>query len=121
MAKKGKTPVHFSSADYYKFTVRAIQLLPVFDRLQIAALGKVSYGSVSRIISEMCNEGYLEVAGTKSSYNISKLKNNADFNGYTFSYSNSNVRSPTQYRKTKLFSKFVSRWSSFLRNEGRKR
>jgi hypothetical protein len=57
------TPVHFSEGDTYRRVVNYLQVHHTFNRIQIAIATGVKFGTVSRILAEMANEGYLEHTG----------------------------------------------------------
>ena len=114
-AKKRKTPLHIHVSSQWRMLVRSLQVLPVFDRIQLGVITGIPFGSVSRIVSELENEGYIEPVlqsgkPVKAVYSDGQLKRNPDLRGKTLNYGKGNERGARQYTKAKSFSEFITRW-----------
>ena len=118
MPKKGHTPLKFSGTNTESPIVRAMQVLHVFDRTQLTTLTLRAYGTVSRLLSELYNEGYLEEVHdtgkqTKAPYNQAELRRNPDLKGVKLNYSKGhNVIHSAQYRKSSTWPEVMTRWRS---------
>jgi hypothetical protein len=111
---KGKTkPVH-SKADYYRFLMRALQVLKTFDRVGLAIMGNVAFGSVSRVISTLENVGAISKVGT-AIYKRSELAKNRDVHTI-LNYSDMEVEDvkSVSYQKTSIWPAVLKEWDGFL-------
>lgn len=118
----GNSPLVFSDAEYFKGTIRAIQALNLFDRVTIAVILKVPFGSVSRVISQLENEGYIVPASHKS-FSWKMVRQNPDLNGFRLNYSKKDGKVPTSgeltsvtYHKSGTWDDLMKRWSHFLKS-----
>lgn len=59
--------------------VRCICALTRFDRLGVALITRQPYGTVSRVLSELANEGYIETTGERETYDKWEVRKNPDF------------------------------------------
>ena len=110
----GKSPVAMSGADYYKFLVRAIEVLPMFDRTGLSIMGKIPYGTVSGRLSELENEGYIRATGTSAAYTESRIKRNPDLVGHKLNLGTAPTKCAATYTKTEKWSEFMTRWRAYL-------
>ena len=120
MAKRrgpGLTAVHFSDSEYYRGVIRMMQVSGEFDRIQVAVFGKYKFGSVSRVFSELENEGYIRATGAKGRYSTMELKRNPDLRGFRINYASgrSGFRTSVTYKKTARWSELMTRWHAFLK------
>lgn len=121
----GSTPVKMYSTTYFRALVKILQVLPEFDRVMVNLLINASvpptaeknlceYGAVSRVFSQLENEGYIEPTGRKNSYSDGELKRNPDLKGFVLNYGSGNLRGGAAYRKTAKWSEFVTRWRGYI-------
>jgi hypothetical protein len=116
MPRKGSTPLRFSGTNTESPIIRHMQALPVFDRTLLTIMTLRAYGTVSRIVSELFNEGYLEEvkdAGkpVKAEYNQAALRRNPDLKGVKLNYGKGkNIIKSAQYRKSSRWSELMTRW-----------
>ena len=111
----GKTPLRLSGSDPESKIVRAMQVLPVFDRTQLTVIAAEPYGSVSRVLAQLKNEGYVEEVldaeeKIRSSYNQASLKRNPDLKGVKLNYGKgNNLIAAQQYKKSQKWTEFMTR------------
>lgn len=123
----GKTPVHLSAGDDYKAVIRHIHVLPHFDRLQLALLINIPYGTASRIVTELFNEGYIEKlyhhwekkkVYEKREWNKGLPRKNAEMRvkgKINWAYTDKDVARQQMYRCSSKWSEFLKRWNHFLK------
>lgn len=123
----GKTPVHLSASDDYRAVVRHIHVLPHFDRLQLALLINIPYGTVSRIITELFNEGYIErlyhlwnkkPVYEKREWSKKLPQSNGDMRvkgKINWAYTDKDVARQQVYCCSSRWNEFLQRWNHFLK------
>lgn len=118
MPPGGKTPVHLSYSTSYRNIIRTIHMLDQFDRIQVAAIHKVPFGTASRVFSELENERYIKSIRNNRYYIPSHLRRNEDLKDHRFNYSNSanGMIKSVICVKTERWDHFVKRWSRFLKD-----
>ena len=119
----GATPVHMSASPEYRAIVRAIHTLDKVDRLGLAFLTGIPYGSASRIISELCNEGYLTaITEYKETHTRSRFRYPMFTWGagkkYIWTYSHANESSSQIYVRSVTWPWFMSTYEKFLKKVG---
>jgi len=129
-----REPTRFkpTEGDYYKGTIRTLQVLEEFDRVQVSVIFKAAFGSVSRVFAELHAEGYIEevvdeVDGKKvprkKEYSRNLLNRNPDLTGFELNYAHSKhgIVTTKVYRKTKDWPEMITRWRGFLIERERRR
>lgn len=123
----GSTPVHLSSSDDYKAVIRHVHVMAIFDRLQLALLINIPYGTVSRILTELFNEGYIErvyhMWNRKKVYEkrawsraLPSANNEMRVKGkVNWAYTDSTSARQQTYSVTPKWSQFLKRWNHFLK------
>lgn len=116
------TRVHMSSNEDYKAVIRFIHLMPQFNRIEIAAIFKIPFGTVSRILAELTNEGFIEKTEEQTMYSEMWIKRNRDLFDHRMNYGSgkSGQRASVICIKSKTWPVFLSRWNTFLRTQRRR-
>jgi hypothetical protein len=83
--------------------IRVIQMLPVFDRIQVAMLAGVPFGTASAYIAHLEKAGYVSKTGGRVVYDRS------EFEGEKLNYSRASlpVVGSIEMRKTKAWKRLV--------------
>lgn len=121
-----------TEGEYYKGTIRALQVLEEFDRIQVAVMFKAAFGSVSRVFAELLAEGYIEevvdeVNGEKvprkREYSRNLLNRNPDLKGFELNYAHTKhgIAETKVYRKARSWPELITRWRAFLIERERRR
>lgn len=123
----GSTPVHLSNSDDYKAVIRHIHVMTIFDRTQLALLINIPYGTVSRIMTELSNEGYIEKVyhlwERKKVYEkrewskaLPQANHEMRVKGkINWAYTDSNVARQQTYSVSAKWGQFLKRWNHFLK------
>ena len=102
----------------FKYVVRAVDAIDEFDRIQLKIIAgpeqQIAFGTISRILSQMQNEGYIGRTGLKRTYSKRALRRNPDLVGLKFNYSRSDDTSSVILTKTGKWTEFMERWREFL-------
>jgi hypothetical protein len=111
------TRIHMSSSEDYKAVIRAIHMLPRFDRILLSALYKIPFGTVSRILAELSNEGFVRKTQENAVYSEMWLKRNRDLMGHRMNYGTggSGQRASVVCIKSQSWPVFLTRWNTFQR------
>ena len=122
MAKKPKTPVKLSKTEPYRAVVRYLHLHKTIDRLGLGFVLGQPFGSVSRVISTLCNEGYLErnpprMVYSRAFMNYEVFCVDTDDKGHhlNWNYGTSPQGRATVYQKTDRWGQFMRRYDRFLK------
>lgn len=103
--------------------VRAMQVVDVFDRIQLRLLTDMKFGTVAPLLSAMRREGYIELTGEPNKiYSETELKRNPLLNGVKLNYAKKTRAGKTpraagseRFRKTAKWSQFMSRWHAVVK------
>lgn len=116
----GLEPVRLSLTKDYRALVKALQVLPEFDRIGLAVLVDAPFGTVSRVLSELENENYIEPTGNKVVYTRADLVSNPDLQEHRLNYASGKkpTASSVSYRKSGKWPLFIKRWADFLQLTG---
>lgn len=124
MVKKPKTPVKLSGTDDYKAVIRYIHLHTDVDRLGLSFVTGLPFGTVSRIISTLANEGYLaKHIGARMVYDrryvdheLFMIDTPDKGRHLNWNYGNAQRRGrATGYTKSIYWDQFMKRYSRFLK------
>lgn len=119
MAKKGKTPLQLAYTPLWQKLIRALQILPAFDRIQLGILIDEEFGTCSGRLSELHNEGYIqpildaEGKPVKGKYSEGSLKRNPELKGRNLNYAKGKSKKfpgSETFEKSARFSELITRW-----------
>lgn len=123
----GATPLRLSASADFRAVIRHVHVMSLFDRLGLALTINIPYGTVSRILTMLCNEGYIEKVFhlwdkkkiyEKKGYSKALPEANHDMrvNGrVNWSYTDKRVVHQQLYRATEKWrEEFIPRWNHFL-------
>jgi len=111
------TPVEFSDTSDYRAIVRAVQLLPQFDRILIGLLYKIPFGTVSRVLSTFRGEGIILATGSFTEYSAPLIYANWDLVDVRINYSQNadqEIFTSDTLVKGPQFEIFLEEWTKFL-------
>jgi DNA-binding PadR family transcriptional regulator len=122
----GATPLRLSASANFRAVIRHVHMMSHFDRLGLALMINIPYGTVSRILTMLYNEGYIEKVYhlwnkkkiyEKQGYSKGLPEANHDMrvNGKTnWSYTDKDTAHQQLYRVSPKWDEFLRRWNHFL-------
>ena len=122
----GATPLRLSASADFRAVIRCIHVMSHFDRLGLALILNIPYGTTSRILTTLHNEGYIEKlyhtweskkVFEKKGYSKGLPEANHDMclKGKTnWAYTKKRVAHQQMYRVSSKWSEFLKRWNHFL-------
>jgi len=122
MVKKPKTPVKLSPTEDYRAVIRYIHLHTDVDRLGLGFSTGLPFGTCSRIVSTLVNEGYLAKVGARMCYdhslvNFELFKIDTPDKGHhlNWNYGSALRGRATSYVKSIYWYQFMKRYDRFLK------
>lgn len=128
--------LHLHNTEEFRALIRLLSIFPIFDRLGLALALRQPFGTVSRVISELENEGYILPIDQTVTYFVKDYIDSPDFY-YTdrggrkrmiWHYTSSKAKAPDPIpkrgakatslcyvRSEKWRREFVDRWNLFIK------
>lgn len=107
----------FSQTLGYNLMIRAIQVLPVFDALQLQAISLDALGTVTSKLAGLTSAGYIRKTGAKIDYDLTELRKNRHLDSMVFNYNKANqtaaARTTASFEKTEKFPEFLDRLEAY--------